>query len=161
MGSFQQQCEESSGYHLVLIINMVLLPFLLREKYSNLTNFSAFCLTGTLISFALLLFMCFRILRNEEKYNNEYYNLEPVTVNTDLTYIKWGGMIPYMTIYSGLWENSINVLQLYAEYEKPREFMRAYAFAGVIISILLATISVVGYLTFGQQLHSIIFLNLP
>jgi hypothetical protein len=110
MGSFQQQCEDSSGFHMVLLINLVLIPFLLKEKYSDLTKFSAFCLAGTIISFASLLIMCFQILNNEDTHNHEHYKLEPVSVNTDATYIRWGGMISYMTIYSGLWQNSINVL---------------------------------------------------
>jgi hypothetical protein len=101
------------------------------------------------------------LLQNSDEVNLKLYDIEPVTLNTSLFYVKWGGMIPYLTIYSGLWENTTSILLLYSEYESPCAFMKNYfrITTGLVFSIFL--LSALGYLTFGQQLEAVIFLNLP
>jgi hypothetical protein len=64
--------------------------------------------------------------------------------------VKWGGLVPYLTVYSGLWENTSSILQLYSEFEKPNNFMKSYTKVTVIVVSYIFIIGALGYLTFGK-----------
>ena len=61
-----------------------------------------------------------------------------------------GGMVPYLTVYSGLWENTASILQLYSEFEKPSNFLKSYTKITVCVVSYIFVQGVIGYLTFGQ-----------
>jgi small-conductance mechanosensitive channel len=116
---------------------------------SEIANFSAFALFGTIFSFVLLLIMEVKLLTNSAEENKELYNIDPVSINTNFFYVNWAGIIPYLTIYSGLWENTTSILLFYAEYESPCTFMKNYfrITTGVVMCIFI--LSALGYSTFG------------
>ena len=88
--------------------------------------------------------------------------MEPITVNTDITYFKkdtWAWM-SYVTIYSALWENTACILQLYNESEKPQQFVRNYSIISILFAVWVTAGCGMAYSCFGQQLKPVIFLNL-
>jgi hypothetical protein len=135
---------------MTFLINVLMLPAILSRTLSQLTWFSTFTLAGTTVSYIILIYMMLKFRSNSQEFNQEQYNIEPVTVNTDFSFVNWGGMVPYLTVYSGLWENTASILQLYSEFEKPSNFLKSYTKITVCVVSYIFVQGVIGYLTFGQ-----------
>lgn len=77
------------------------------------------------------------------------YGMEPLTVNTDISYVQWSGMLSYITIYSALWENTACIIQLYSEYEHQKQFILKYSVMNCFFAMYVTIGSATAYDCFG------------
>lgn len=60
-----------------------------------------------------------------------------------------------------LFEGNSSILNLYAEVDQPKHFLRYTLVSFIIIMALCIGCGTLSYLTFGQQIQDIVLLNLP
>jgi proton-coupled amino acid transporter len=60
-----------------------------------------------------------------------------------------------------LFEGNSSILNLYAEVDQPKHFLKYTLASFVIIMILCIGCGTLSYLTFGQKIEDIVLLNLP
>jgi proton-coupled amino acid transporter len=119
---------------------------------TNIAYFSIFALISTTISIILTTVSEIRILQNPEITNlpeEEHLYLNP------------SNLILFMSTFMCIFEGNTSILSLYSETNNPKDFIAINICAQICLIIMFFASSLLGYLTFGKSLRSVVLLNLP
>ena len=132
------------------------------KRLRNIGIFSAVINVITVVAVFIIVYITSKIWNMSIEDANASYDLELTTGDRD--YSLWvPARIPgFCAAMMCLFEGNQQILNLYAENEKPRSFYPITM--GVIITILLAfavPTGYLGYLAFGNSVKSVIIMDLP
>lgn len=119
----QHKCMDSNGYWFVLLLNLAIIPAILQPTLQKLSYFTAVSVFLMMAAFTGFINEIRFMDAQSEDVKVHEYGMDPVTVNIDISYVKWSGMLAYITIYSALFENTACIIHLYSEYDTPKTFI--------------------------------------
>jgi solute carrier family 36 (proton-coupled amino acid transporter) len=131
----------------------VLLPVILQSKLTNIAYFSIFALTSTIISIVLTTISEIRILKEPD--------LAVRPIEEEHLYLNPSNLILFMSTFMCIFEGNTSILSLYSETKQPKNFISINIFSQICLITLFFFSSLLGYLTFGKTLRSVVLLNLP
>jgi solute carrier family 36 (proton-coupled amino acid transporter) len=131
----------------------VLLPVILQSKLTNIAYFSIFALISTIISIVLTTISEVRILREPD--------LAARPLEEEHLYLNPSNLILFMSTFMCIFEGNTSILSLYSETKQPKNFIPINIFSQICLITLFFFSSLLGYLTFGKTLRSVVLLNLP
>lgn len=140
----------------------MLLPVILQRKFKNIGIFSLIVLCFTLVSFALIAYVCISIIIHPLEESNKIFNLQ--LTEKDVKYVKWDfSMLPmFCSTMMNIFEGNQQILNLYAEADKPKSFFVTVSLIFIVLSVFFASlIGILGYLAFGNSCESTILFNMP
>lgn len=136
-----------------MIFDIVLLPVILQSKLTNIAYFSIFALTSTMISIVLTTISEVRILREPD--------LAARPEVEEHLYLNPSNLILFMSTFMCIFEGNTSILSLYSETKQPKNFIPINICSQICLIIMFFFSSLLGYLTFGKTLRSVVLLNLP
>jgi len=134
----------------------------MQKRLRNIGIFSAVINCFTVVAIFIILYLTYRIYKMPIEDANAEYDLDLTEQNRE--YALWvPARIPgFCAAMMNLFEGNQQILNLYAENERPRSFYPITM--GVIISILLlfaVPTGYLGYLAFGDTVKSVLIMDLP
>jgi proton-coupled amino acid transporter len=136
-----------------MLFDFMLLPVILQSKLSNIAYFSIFALFSTMVSIILTTISEIRILQEPDLL------ARPVVV--EHLYLNSSNLILFMSTFMCIFEGNTSLLSLYSETNQPKHFIPINICAQICLITLFFFSSLLGYLTFGKTLRSVVLLNLP
>lgn len=146
-------CNMNPNVTYTIMFNVVLLPVVLQNKMSSIANFSFFALFCTIISVIMTTVSEIRILHNPQIIPKETVG-EPLFINTQ-------NLVLFMSTFMCIFEGNTCILSLYSETDQPKNFLSINIVSQYLLIAMFFVSSLLGYLTFGKSLRSVVLLNLP
>lgn len=116
----------------------------------------------TAFAFLIIVIKCTEIISMETKESNAEYDWN--YTKSDYDYVYWNvSMLPsFCSAMMNLYEGNQQLLNLYAEIEKPKDFFKLITMIFTVLSLTVVMgVGLLGYLTFGDRIESLIIYNLP
>lgn len=154
------KCGKQKYY--VIGLNILLLPVIYQRSFSNIASFSMLVLFFTAFSFLIIVIKCSQIIQMETKDIDEQYEWD--YTKRDFEYVYWNvSMLPsFCSAMMNLYEGNQQLLNLYAEIQNPKHFFNLILGIFTFLSfIIVLGVGILGYLTFGDRIESLIIYNLP
>jgi len=151
-------CGYGNSY--VVAITIILLPVILQKKLTGISYFSMVVLFFAGISVWIIMFICLKLYKMPEAAIKVDYGLNITAKDRDYKYWNFQ-MIPYYLAGSmNIFEGQASILNFYAEADKPQTFFHIQRSVIVFNVFLQLVLGIVGYITFGSTLQSLIIYNL-
>ena len=143
-------CGKDSLY--AVVSSVVLLPFILQKDFKSIGKFSMFVLVVTLSSIAMIVYVCIVVYKTPLNEVEPNFGIE--ITQEDRHYITWNwAMFPvFCSAMMNLFEGNQQILNLYAENDKPKQFFSIVValFVGLLLFVSIF-VGILGYLTFGNE----------
>ena len=144
------ECRNNNLY--VGIILILLAPAYCQRTLKNVGFFSAFVLAFTLVGLIVILYVCRGIITEKQKAG---------TLDEQIS-VDWAYIPVFISMMNSLFEGNQQILNVYAETDKPQNFVRtAFITIGFLMTCVAIPISFIGIIAFGNDMESVIIYNLP
>ena len=154
------ECHNNKLY--AAIILLILAPVYCLKRLSNIGYFSIVALFFTLLAVILIIIICSLVISKSPEENEEDYNLHITEEDKDYTQLNWAMLPIFCATMNSLFEGNQQILNLYAETDRPQRFFKLAAFSIVGLTVFIAVVvSYLGYIAFGNTVKSVIIYNLP
>lgn len=146
----------------ILMMNIALLPLLYQKNLSKIGYFSLFAVFCTAVSFVLIMFICFNIYTMNEKEVMKEYGLKITKEDRNYNYWNFSMLPAFCAAMMNIFEGNQQILNLYAEADHPKKFFPLLIILFTILLVFIAVLfGLIGYITFGNTIESVIIYNLP